>query len=162
MDNNFLANDESFVREQLEKMAQLKLRVDFNQGLDARLVNADNARLLARVKWSKYIRFACDTVETLSTVCRAMHLLAYAGYRKEFFVFILAKDIESALFRIDILTNLAYKVSPFVQPYRDFLNGGKVISEELKHFARWANRKEVFWSCDWEEYKYNHATEALA
>ena len=43
MDNNFLANGPAFVREQLEKIARLKLRVDFNQGLDARLVNEDNA-----------------------------------------------------------------------------------------------------------------------
>lgn len=81
---------------------------------------------------------------------------------KEFFVYVLAKDIESALFRVDILTNLVYKVCPFVQPYRDFLNGGKIISDELKHFARWVNNKAVFRSCDWWEYKYNHVGEVIA
>lgn len=84
MDNNFLANDPAFVREQLEKIARLGLRVDFNQGLDARLVNSDNAALLSRVKWSKYIRFACDTVEMLQSVCKAMKLLHDNGYKRVF------------------------------------------------------------------------------
>ena len=39
MDNNFLANDREFVREQLEKTRRSGYFIDFNQGLDARLVD---------------------------------------------------------------------------------------------------------------------------
>ena len=59
MDNNVLACD--YGLSQLEKIAERGYHVDFNQGLDARLVTPDVARLLARVKWIKRIRFGCDT-----------------------------------------------------------------------------------------------------
>lgn len=59
MDNNILASD--YGLKQIEKIASLKLKVDFNQGLDARLVTEDVAKLLAKVKWIKRIRFGCDT-----------------------------------------------------------------------------------------------------
>lgn len=51
LDNNFLAADDEFVREQLEKAVRLRLKLDFNQGLDARLVTPENARWLADCRW---------------------------------------------------------------------------------------------------------------
>lgn len=62
MDNNVLASD--YGLQQIEKIVKLKLHVDFNQGLDARLVTDDIAKLLAKVKWIKRIRFGCDTPGT--------------------------------------------------------------------------------------------------
>ena len=59
MDNNILASD--YGLQQIEKIVERGYRVDFNQGLDARLVTPDVARLLERVKWIKRIRFGCDT-----------------------------------------------------------------------------------------------------
>ena len=35
--------------------------MDFNQGLDARLITPDAARLLARLRWIRFVRMACDT-----------------------------------------------------------------------------------------------------
>lgn len=59
MDNNVLASD--YGLGQIEKIVRMGLRVDFNQGLDARLVTDETAKLLAQVKWLKHIRFGCDT-----------------------------------------------------------------------------------------------------
>lgn len=61
MDNNFLAADEDFVRDQLDKAKRLKVQIDFNQALDARLVTAKNAGWLSKCVWNPYIRFSCDT-----------------------------------------------------------------------------------------------------
>ncbi len=60
MDNNILAHEHGI--RQLERSITLGLRVDCNQGLDARLIAVDDAlaRLLSRVRWSKSIRLACD------------------------------------------------------------------------------------------------------
>jgi len=59
MDNNVLASDYGLC--QIEKIVSMKVHVDFNQGLDARLVTDEIAQLLAKVKWIKRIRFGCDT-----------------------------------------------------------------------------------------------------
>lgn len=56
MDNNVLASD--YELKQIEKIVSLGLHVDFNQGLDARLVTDDIARRQTKVKWIKRIRFA--------------------------------------------------------------------------------------------------------
>lgn len=57
MDNNILASN--YGLQQIEKIIKLGVKVDFNQGLDARLITDEIARLLARVKWIKRIRFGC-------------------------------------------------------------------------------------------------------
>lgn len=57
MDNNVLASDYGIG--QIEKIVKRKYRVDFNQGLDARLVTPEIAQLLSKVKWIKRIRFGC-------------------------------------------------------------------------------------------------------
>ena len=47
MDNNILASN--YGLQQIEKIIKLGVKVDFNQGLDARLITDEIARLLARV-----------------------------------------------------------------------------------------------------------------
>lgn len=83
MDNNILASD--YGLDQIEKIVRLKLRVDFNQGLDARLVTDDIAELLAKVKWIKRIRFGCDTPGQIAECERAISLIDKYGYKGEYF-----------------------------------------------------------------------------
>ena len=63
MDNNVLAS--GYGLRQIEKIVRMGYRVDFKQGMDARLVTDDIARLLARVKCIKLIRFGCDTPQQI-------------------------------------------------------------------------------------------------
>ena len=120
MDNNVLASDWGL--SQIEKIVDLGIRVDFNQGLDARIVggNPDIARLLARVKWIKRIRFACDTKAQMSSVEKAVRLLGSYGIKSEkIFCYVLVKqDTDDALERLRFLKKLG--ITPFAQPYRDF------------------------------------------
>ena len=76
MDNNVLASE--YGLQQIEKIIRLKLRVDFNQGLDARLVTDEVARLLVKVKWIKRIRFGCDTPGQITECERATALISAA------------------------------------------------------------------------------------
>lgn len=55
--------------------------MDFNQGLDARLITDEIARLLAKVKWIKRIRFGCDTPGQIAEVERASALIDKYGYK---------------------------------------------------------------------------------
>lgn len=79
MDNNILASN--YGLQQIEKIIKLGIKVDFNQGLDARLITDEIARLLAKVKWIKRIRFGCDTPGQIAEVERASALIDKYGYK---------------------------------------------------------------------------------
>lgn len=138
LDNNFLAAPGEFVREQLEKAARLGLRLDFNQGLDARLVRFWNAKLLARCRWMRFIRFSCDTAAMIEPIRRAVRLIRETGSRREIFCYMLVQDIAEAEIRLRALVELG--VTPFAQPYRDF-SGKAETTKAQRDFARFANVK---------------------
>lgn len=138
LDNNFLAAPGEFVREQLEKAARLGLRLDFNQGLDARLVRFWNAKLLARCRWMRFIRFSCDTAAMIEPIRRAVRLIRETGSRREIFCYMLVQDIGDAETRLRALVELG--VTPFAQPYRDFTDNAATTKEQ-RDFARFVNVK---------------------
>jgi hypothetical protein len=78
-DNNFLAssNRESV----LSELDELGLAVDFNQGLDARLIASDEkvAEKLSALKFYKYVRISYDTSEIGASVKKAIELLKSHG-----------------------------------------------------------------------------------
>lgn len=153
MDNNFLANDADFVREQLDKSVRLRLRLDFNQGLDARLINPDNAAQLARVHWSNYIRFACDTQGVVEAVKSAISTLRSAGYKREFMIYFLARDVAETLDRVNQILAADQKIVPYVMPYCNLDGDGEIEDDELKHLARWCNRAWIRKTCNFEQYR---------
>jgi len=155
MDNNVLASEHGM--RQIEKIAAMSLRVDFNQGLDARLIDDAAARLLAKVKWLKPIRLACDSTDMIPHIQKAVGLLRWHNVTpRAYFVYILVKDIGDALERVRFLKML--NVDPFAQPYRDF-RANTEPSAEQKAFARWVNHKAIFKSVLWEDYRQNDMEE---
>lgn len=148
MDNNILAS--GYGLKQIEKIIRLKCRVDFNQGLDARLVTDEIAKMLSQVRWLKYIRFACDTMAAVEPLRQALAKLRKYGFKQRVFAYLLVKDVKDAYERVKILKEL--DVMPFAQPYRDFTNNKEPMQEQ-KRFARYVNHKAIFYSTDWENYK---------
>lgn len=152
MDNNVLASSHGL--KEIEKIARLRVKVDFNQGLDARLIARDEgiAELLGGVRWLRPARLACDTDEMIGIVERAVELMRKHGVtRRRYFVYVLAKDVESGLRRARFLWD-KLKVDPFIQPYRN-LSSNEPPSKELRALARWCNHKAIFKSVPWENYK---------
>lgn len=150
MDNNILAIDYGF--EQLEKIIKLKLKVDFNQGLDARKIDFETAKILAKIKWLKYIRLACDTSNMINICLSAIANLRAAKYNGEIFIYMLINNnLNESYERLKTFKNLK-NVVPFAQPYRDFVNN-KEPPQWQKDLARWANRKELFKSTDFKEFQ---------
>lgn len=152
MDNNFLAADPYFVDTQLHAIIRDGIKVDFNQGLDARLVDGYIAGLLAKIKWIKYPRFACDTTSMLPIVIGVVEQLRGWGYKGEVFVYILAMDVDSALERINTLRTFDERIIPFCQPYRD-LTTNAPPSASLKRLARWCNMQSVRKTVQFEAYR---------
>jgi len=106
MDNNILALPEHFfkISRQLKKE---NLKVDFNQGLDHRLLTPQICTELASLKHSKEIRFAFDNVKNEKTVRKALAMLKKHGirsWRTRWYVYIGESDtIETVNYRLNIL-----------------------------------------------------------
>ena len=148
LDNNVLACGHGLA--QIEDMIGEPVWVDLNQGLDARLIDRQAAALLARLRWIRFIRMSCDTSAMLPVIRQAAAYLTEAGAAaSRLWCYVLVRDVEDAHRRVTELTEMGVEV--FAQPYRD-LAGGEP-TEEQNAFARWCNRKEVFHSCRWEEYR---------
>jgi hypothetical protein len=125
--------------------------VDFNQGLDARLVTQDVARMLSRVKWRKFIRFAYDSREQEEPLSKAVSLLERFGTKKsKIFVYVLLTDLEDSYARINACKKSG--LNPFAQPYRDF-TPNQVIPKWQTDMARWCNDKAILKSCDFKNYR---------
>lgn len=145
LDNNFLALPSHIKK--LEKYIDRGWKIDFNQGLDIRLVNGENAKLLARVKHYKQIHFAWDLMDYEEGVKRGLRLLFNAGIKPYritvMFLCNYNTSFEEDLYRYNELDALG--VIPFVMVY------GKP-SKKLRHFARWVDRRWLCQAVPWEEY----------
>jgi len=148
LDNNVLAHEHGI--KQIEKLADLKVKVDFNQGMDARLIDDGVAKLLAKVKWIRAIRLACDNSAMKKPLEEAVKRLRSNGYGKEIFCYMLVcDDTEEAQERAEFLRGL--KVDPFAMPLRD--REGHIPGYEARLFANWVNKKACFKSCTWSEFR---------
>ncbi|MBT0159055.1 hypothetical protein G4O51_03625 [Candidatus Bathyarchaeota archaeon A05DMB-2] len=76
-DNNFLAS--SKWESVLKEIEELDLRVDFNQGLDARLISDRVAKKISRVKIDRFVRLSYDYIGMGSYVRKAINLLKSNG-----------------------------------------------------------------------------------
>ena len=151
MDNNVLAID--YGLQQIEKIAKLGIHVDFNQGLDARLVTEDVAQLLAKTKWIKRIRLACDTPAQIAECDKAIDRIDKYGYKGQYLIYcILLDDINECYERVTHWRNRGSRFYPFCQPYRD-LTKPNVIPKWQKDMATWANKKQLFCTCDFKDYQ---------
>lgn len=152
MDNNILAH--CWGLEQIKVLAERRVAVDFNQGLDARRI-ADNpavAELLGKVKYMRFVRMACDAPEQLDYVRRAIELLGRYGIEPyRIFVYCLVRhDLDEAERRVMAISRLG--AMPFAQPYRDYTKDYKVPVLH-KRFAWWVNHVPSFKSCTWAEFQ---------
>lgn len=151
MDNNVLAID--YGLRQIEKIIKLGIHVDFNQGLDARLVTEDVAQLLAKTKWIKRIRLACDTPAQIAECDKAIDRIDKYGYKGEYLIYcILLDDINECYERVIHWRNRGSRFLPFCQPYRD-LTKPNVVPMWQKDMANWANKKQCFRTCDFKDYQ---------
>lgn len=165
MDNNILAAGKYAV-EQLQKIIDLGLHIDFNQAMDARLVTPEYAELLGKVKWiDSRIRFGCDTTAQIKDCERAMQLINDAGFRGEYFLYTMIggkNDFTECYDRIhywwkrlqDFRHNKQGRaVYAYAQPYRDPLNPNHTIPEWQKDMARWCNKRMIFCTTDFKDFE---------
>lgn len=131
LDNNLLAAPNW--KNTLLNLAKEALWVDFNQGLDIRLINEENAYLLSKIK-TKQLRFAFDDVRYEKSLRRGIKTLDKYGLRKQKLSFYVLTNFNSTLnedhYRVSLLDG--FGVNLFVMVY------GKA-DRVHREFQRWAN-----------------------
>lgn len=141
----------------LNQLIESKSKVNFNQGLDIRMMTKEKAEMLSQIKIDK-IHFAWDRYEDKNFIQPK-----FLDFRKKskvnshaLQVYVLCGDREKRLkkediYRVDWLKQNGY--APYVMLY-DKENIPK--GHELRRFQRYVNNRFIFWKCDsFEEYKRN-------
>ncbi|GAI29169.1 unnamed protein product, partial [marine sediment metagenome] len=113
LDNNLLAAPNW--RQTMEDLIAEGLEVDFNQGLDIRLLNEENLDYLKRVK-AKELRFAFDHISYEKAVREGIELLLANGLdsRKLSFYFLYGFPVieQECVERVEILASYNVEVYP--------------------------------------------------
>jgi hypothetical protein len=112
LDNNLLASPNW--QQTMEDILAEGLKVDFNQGLDIRLLNEVNVQYLSRIK-AKQLRFSFDDIALEENVRKGIRLLKEAGIksrRLSFYVLYGFKNDDQAVDRMKILAELNVDVYP--------------------------------------------------
>jgi len=156
LNNNSLASP---MWEQVAKqIIDLKIKVDFTQGNDIRLMNKRNAELLASMRHEKRLHFAYDNLESTDQVMRGIELLGKAGikpYRLTFFVLTnFNSTFEDDMLRVQNLINAG--VNPYVMIYDK-----QEAPKQIRHLQRWCNSvPPIRRVCSFEDYKSGGVTHA--
>lgn len=159
MDNNILACDYGIKQLRDISINGKNISVDLNQGMDARLVTDDIAKILAKINWIKYIRFSCDQKSQIEPIINACQLLKKygVGYSKIFIYTIVRKDLDEANERIQALSNFSHSLNIYAQAERNELLG--IVPNKLQlEFAQRFVYGRAYKKETWEQY-YNRHTE---
>ncbi len=139
----------------LGQLADSKAYLDFNQGLDARMINEETARMLGKVKL-KEVHFAWDRYADRQKILAGLQTYSEYAERKPHshnaIVYVLVNfdsTIEQDLDRIYTLRDIGYWAYVMIynkpncrQIYRDM--------------QRWCNNRVIFAKCEkFEDYKRN-------
>lgn len=147
LDNNFFANPEW--RNAVEYLIDAGQPVKLH-GVDVRIMNEEQAFWLNRLKLRQNIHIAWDMPD-IDLTDRIKEMTRYVKpYKITCYVLVgYNSTIEQDLYRLNTLKRM--RITPFVQPYRDFSNERQPSRYELD-LARWANRMWLFKSCDFADY----------
>jgi len=105
MDNNILAHPNHMAI--LTELRDRKIKCQFTQGLDIRLLNEENAKLLRDLNYDGEYIFAFDRMELENVIKEKLKLLKKVGFKKalKFYVFVSPKftDLKKDIYRIEFL-----------------------------------------------------------
>mgnify|MGYP000040519326 CR=1 FL=1 len=146
-DNNFLACSDAHFNRVIDRLKPLE-KIDFNQGLDARLLTRERADRLAELDM-KAVRLAWDSTGMETIYLRAVQLLTDAGFPPgvlRTYVLIGFTDTpEDALYRLETIRALGIWPNPMRYQPLDSLRRNEYVGPhwtdaELKRFMRyWSN-----------------------
>ena len=147
-DPNILACKEW--KDLLGQLIDSKAEVDFNQGLDIRLMTREKAEMISRIKTTQ-IHFAWDRYEDKNLIIPRLELYAECNKVNAhntivYTIVNFSTTLEQDLDRIYTLKNLGYW--PYVMIYNK-----EKCARVYRDLARWVNNRFVFAKCErFEDY----------
>ena len=155
LDNNILVDKEWFM-EVTAWCIERKLQIQFNQGLDLRLLDLEIAKRLLIMRTHGMINFAWDNIRDEAIIREKIALLQDIGFTKnklrakiQFYVYVDSdEEYDSGLYRCRELKKLG--VNSFVM-----FNIDNERTQRIKDLQRWSIRKILYWLHDIADYKKN-------
>lgn len=98
------------------------------------------------------MRCGCDTPGQIAEVERASALIDKYGYKGEYFLYCILMDSEESFARVNYWKSKSRRFLPHCQPFRDLNNPHQIIPQWQKDMAHWADRKEIYMSCDFKDF----------
>ena len=149
LDNNILADKEWFLSLCNYLHTHFpKLKVDFNQGLDIRLLDDDIAKALSLLRPINDWKFAFDMISYKNAVEKGINILKkYMNVRNKC-IFYVYTDGDYAV--DDALERARFLKSMGVNSYA-MINLDAEQTRKLKAFKRWT-RPWFYWTCDFYEF----------
>lgn len=143
LDPNLLACKDHV--ELLQQLINSKSYVDFTQGLDARYINEENAKLLAKIK-VKMIHFAFDDIRQEKSIVKGLKLFKKTCNVAEnkTGVYILTNyntTHQQDLYRVKVVQELGYR--PYIMIYNK-----KSAPKITKDLQRWSNNRRIYYGTD--------------
>lgn len=153
LDNNFFSCDEW--KENIEILKKYNKPIDFTSGIDLRSLTEEQGKSLAELK-IKNIHCAWDNYRDKKLVLRGIEILTKYVKPYKITCYVLVGYENKNIVDTDIervMTLKEYRVNPFAMGYIDFNNKEYKKEQDVKDFCRWVNRKQIFKTTKFEEYK---------
>lgn len=147
LDNNILASKDWFM--DLSERIPKKWKVDFNQGLDVRLLDSEIATQLAKMRPITCWKFAYDNTNYTKSVFSGIDILEQSGIdiRHKIMFYVYCDNdscYEDAVSRCRALKNRG--VTAYIM-----INQDVEQTQRLKNLKRWC-RPWIYWKIDIDEY----------
>ena len=135
--------------ELLHQLVDSKASVDYTQGLDARFITEDIAKLVCETK-IKMAHFAFDLMKNEKAIVKGLQTFKTISGKddRQLKVYILVNfntTFDEDLYRVKTVMGLGYR--PDVRIYQK-----PTAPQFLKDLARWANNNLLYRTCSFEDY----------
>ena len=146
MDNNFLQLPNHI--ELLQELVSKKIRCQFNQGLDIRLITTENSALLRRLKYIGEFTFAFDDYGYRAFIENRLKLLPWRrGWQFRFFIYT-HPDMSHGEVVKRVLWCKRNECLPYVM--RDVTCAASAHAEFYNDIAAYANQPSIFKKMDFD------------
>lgn len=163
IDSNFLAQPIDHIKSVISHLKENKILVDFNQGLDPKLIDERSIKILKQAKWS-VIRTAFDELAEENEVQNAIRLIRenITNNHRNIRVYCLIgfkETFEQDLYRIQKI--IEWGASPYTMRYTSRIEKKKDYPQNIINLYRWASRAQLWKSMPFEEYNEHYRQKAL-